>query len=71
MIILYLGFNVWTAGLGAEGCEVTQRLGLLLETHDAVLLEHDEVGMSWSRCHYPLVGIFSLILTLSQERFMT
>ena len=67
----YLGFHVGTAGLGAEGGEVAQGLGLLLETHDAVLLEHDEGGMSWSRCHYPLVDVFSLILTLSREQFMT
>ena len=26
--------------MGAEGSEVAQGLGLLLETHDAVLLEH-------------------------------
>ena len=51
LIISYLRFHVRTAGLGAEGREVTQGLGLLLETHDAVLLEHDEAGMSWSRCH--------------------
>ena len=50
---------------------MAQGLGLLLETHDAVLLEHDEGGMSWSRCHYPLVDVFSLILTLSREQFMT
>ena len=71
VIISHLGLHIRTAGLWAEGGEVAQGLGLLLETHDAVLLEHDEGGMSWSRCHYPLVDVFSLILTLSRERFMT
>ena len=38
---------------------MTQRLGLLLETHDAVLLEHDEAGdvlvpESLSSCGYLL-----------------
>ena len=32
--------------MGAEGSEVAQGLGLLLETHDAVLLEHDAVPLA-------------------------
>ena len=32
--------------MGAEGSEVAQGLGLLLETHDAVLLEHG-AGPPW------------------------
>ena len=73
MIISYLGFHIWTAGLGAEGGEVAQGLGLLLEAHDAVLLEHDEAGMgpgvpvSLSSIHY----LLSHPDSLSRERFMT
>lgn len=73
VIIAYLGFHVWTAGLGAEGREVTQRLGLLLETHDAVLLEHDEAG--WDVLVPASLSSCGCLLShpdsQSQERFMT
>ena len=53
---------------------MTQGLGLLLEAHDAVLLEHDEAGgmgpgvpVSLSSIHY----LLSHPDSLSRERFMT
>ena len=40
MLIPHLGLNVRGTRVAAKGCEVAQRLALLLQAHDRVLLEH-------------------------------
>ena len=40
MYYSHLGLHVWTAGVGPKGRQVAQGLGLLLQRHHAVLLEH-------------------------------
>ena len=62
----YLGLHVGTAGLRAEGGKVTKRLGLLLERHDAVLLEHGGGQGGEDRGHYPRQGsLFSVTVPLA------
>ena len=51
----YLGLHVRAAGVGGEGSEVAQGLGLLLQRHDAVLLEHPA-----SLSHLSLISALTL-----------
>ena len=51
----HLGLHVWAAGVGAKSRQVAQRLGLLLEGHDAVLLEHPRTYSLSLLSHHPRV----------------
>ena len=50
----YLGLHVRAAGVGGEGSEVAQGLGLLLQRHDAVLLEHPRTSPVSPLAHHQL-----------------
>ena len=62
----YLVFHLRTARVRSKSCEVTKTLGLLLETHDAVLVEHDEIVFLDPRSQHSTLSAssFSEFLTI-------